>query len=209
MPTYQTIYLLKVDDTHFPQTPRDDNDKDECTQKDKYKDKDARNSSVQVFMYIGCNALWLISFVHQYKDKDKVLKRPNMCYFFEKPKVQGWLYLEHVWWCLGHVRWCLMHVWWCLVVSDACPVMSGGVLWCLVVSDACLVVSGSCMVVSGSCLVVSGDVCWCLVHVWWCLMVSGACLVVSGGVWCMSSGVLPDACLVTSGGVFTMSGGVW
>ena len=60
----------------------------------KYKDKDARNSSVPVLMYIGCNALWLISYVHQYKDKDKdkdkVLKRPNMCYIFEKPKVQGW-----------------------------------------------------------------------------------------------------------------------
>ena len=103
MPNYQTIYLLKADNTHYPQTPRDDNDKDKYTQKDKYKDKDARNSSVPVLMYIGCNVLWLISFVHQYKDKDKdkdkdkVLKRPNMCYIFEKPKVQGWWYLEHVW----------------------------------------------------------------------------------------------------------------
>ena len=99
MPTYQTIYLLKADDTHYPQTPRDDNDKDKYTQKDKYKDKDAGNSSVPVLMYIGYNVLWLISFVHQYKDKDKykVLNRPNMCYIFEKPKVQGWWYLEHVW----------------------------------------------------------------------------------------------------------------
>ena len=71
MPNYQTIYLLKADNTHYPQTPRDDNDKDKYTQKDKYKDKDARNSSVPVLMYIGCNALWLISFVHQYKDKYK------------------------------------------------------------------------------------------------------------------------------------------
>ena len=82
-------------DTNYPQPPRDD--KDKYTQKDKYKAKDARNSSV--LMYIGCNTLWLISFVHQYKDKDKykVMKRPNMCYIFEKPKVQGWWYLEHVW----------------------------------------------------------------------------------------------------------------
>ena len=58
----------------------------------KYKDKDARNSSVPVLMYIGCNALWLISYAHQYKDKDKdkVLKRHNMCYIFEKQKVQGY-----------------------------------------------------------------------------------------------------------------------
>ena len=37
---------------------RDDNDKD------KYKDKDARNSSVSVLMYICCNAIWLMTFVH-------------------------------------------------------------------------------------------------------------------------------------------------
>ena len=54
-------------DTTYPQPPRDD--KDKYTQKDKYKAKDARNSSV--LMYIGCNTLWLIPFVHQYKDKDK------------------------------------------------------------------------------------------------------------------------------------------
>ena len=47
-------------DTTYPQPPRDD--KDKYTQKDKYKD--ARNSSVPVLMYIGCNALWLMSFVH-------------------------------------------------------------------------------------------------------------------------------------------------
>ena len=73
MPNYQTIYLLKADNTHYPQTPRDDNDKDKYTQKDKYKDKDARNSSVPVLMYIGCNALWLRSFVHlETKTKAKI-----------------------------------------------------------------------------------------------------------------------------------------
>ena len=71
MPTYQTIYLLKADNTHYPQTPRDDNDKDKYTQKDKYKDKGARNSSGPVLMCIGSDALWLISLVHQCKDKDK------------------------------------------------------------------------------------------------------------------------------------------
>ena len=35
------------------------NDKD--THKDKYKDKDARNSSVSVLMYIGCIAIWLMT----------------------------------------------------------------------------------------------------------------------------------------------------
>ena len=118
MPNYQTIYLLKADNTHYPQTPRDDNDKDKYTQKDKYKDKDARNSSVPVLMYIGCNVLWLISFVHQYKDKDKdkdkVLKRPNMCYFLKSQRFKDggiWSMSGNVWWCLGHVWWCLMHVW--------------------------------------------------------------------------------------------------
>ena len=114
MPTYQTIYLLKADDTHYPQTPRDDNDKDKYTQKDKYKDKDAGNSSVPVLMYIGCNAL--ISYV--------------------------WWCLMHVWSCLVVSDACLVvsrDVWWCLMVSDARLVVSDA---CLVVSDACLVVSG-------------------------------------------------------------------
>ena len=40
------MYFLKTDGTHYLQTLRDDNDK--CTHKDKYKDKDGRNSSVIV-----------------------------------------------------------------------------------------------------------------------------------------------------------------
>ena len=111
-------------------------------------------------MYIGCNVLWLISFVHQYKDKDKykVMKRPNMCYIFEKPKVQGWWYLEHVWSCLvvSVGVWAMsVGVW---AMSGGVWCMSGGVWWCLM------------------------HFWWCLMHVWWCLVVSDACLVVSGGV---------------------------
>ena len=81
------VHPSRPDGTHYPQTPRDDNDKDECTQKDKYKDKDARNSSVTV-----CGLQYPLAHVLcPLEDKDKLLKRPNICYISEKQVVSTYL----------------------------------------------------------------------------------------------------------------------
>ena len=71
-------------DTTYPQPPRDD--KDKYTQKDKYEDKGAGNSSGPVLMCIGSDALWLISLVHQCKDKDKDKDKDPTCAIFLKSR---------------------------------------------------------------------------------------------------------------------------
>ena len=48
---------LKADDTHYPQTPSDDNDNDKCTYENLYKDKDKKSLKKNVLMYTGLNTL--------------------------------------------------------------------------------------------------------------------------------------------------------
>ena len=50
---YQTIYFLKVDDKHYPQTHSNANDNDKYTHKD--KDKDTRSSKKNMSTRIGLN----------------------------------------------------------------------------------------------------------------------------------------------------------
>ena len=74
-----------------------DNDKD--THKDKYKDtqrqRQEKTFKKKVLMYIGIIAVLRYIYIGKQayeitfdKDKDKMLKRPNMCYIFEKQEVQ-------------------------------------------------------------------------------------------------------------------------
>ena len=87
MPTFQTIYLLKADDTHYPQTPRDDNDKDTYTQKvQRQRRKKFQCSSVNVY-----RLQYPLPHAHcPLEDKDKMTERPNLLYIFENVTTQGY-----------------------------------------------------------------------------------------------------------------------